>query len=157
MPHSAHDRRALRRIERTIQAMDSARLDVFDPESTRVVHRDLHHDYPVLVRGEGVYLYDGDGNRYLDGSGGSSAVTAIGHGVPEVAEAIVRQAATLAYAPSHAFTTEAVEELARAIIEEWASAGFAGGRVWFVSGGSEAVENAVKIALQYQRDSEIGR
>ena len=132
--------------------MDRARLDVFDPELTKVVHRDLHHDYPVVVRGEGVYLYDAAGKRYLDGAGGASAVTAIGHGVPEVVEAIANQAATLAYAPSHAFTTEAVEDLARTIIQDWAPPGFAGGRVWFVSGGSEAVENAVKIALQYQRD-----
>jgi adenosylmethionine-8-amino-7-oxononanoate aminotransferase len=129
-----------------------SRLDVFDPELTRVVHRDLHRDYPFVVRGEGVYLYDAEGKRYLDGSGGSSAVTAIGHGVPEVVEAIARQAASLAYAPTHAFTTEAVEELARTIIQEWAPPGFAEGRVWFVSGGSEAVENALKIALQYQRD-----
>jgi adenosylmethionine-8-amino-7-oxononanoate aminotransferase len=127
-------------------------MDVFNPELTKVIHRDLHHDYPFVVRGEGIYLYDADGNRYIDGSGGSSAVTAIGHGVPEVAEAIARQAATLAYAPTHAFTTEAVEELARTIVQEWAPPGFEGGRVWFVSGGSEAVENAVKIALQYQRD-----
>ena len=128
-----------------------SRLDVFDPELTRVIHRDLHHDYPYVVRGEGVYLYDAEGKRYLDGSGGSSAVTAIGHGVPEVVEAIARQAATLAYAPTHAFTTEAVEELARLIVQELAPPGFEE-RVWFVSGGSEAVENAIKIALQYQRD-----
>lgn len=121
-----------------------------DPEHTRVIHRDLTRTYPTLVRGEGVYLYDAAGNRYLDGSGGSAAVTAIGHGVREVAEAIADQAGRLAYAPSHAFTTDAVESCARLIIEEFAAPGF--GKVWFVSGGSEATENAVKMALQYHRE-----
>jgi adenosylmethionine-8-amino-7-oxononanoate aminotransferase len=77
-------------------------------------------------------------------------VTAIGHGVPEVIEAMSRQATQLAYAPTHAFSTEAIEECARMVVEEFAPPGLE--RVWFVSGGSEATENAVKIALQYQRD-----
>lgn len=121
-----------------------------DPERTRVIHRDLTRSYPTVVRGEGIYLYDDQGNRYIDGSGGSAAVTAIGHGVPEVAAAIAEQAATLAYAPSHAFTNEAVEGLARLIVERFAPDGF--GKVWFVSGGSEASENAIKMALQYHRE-----
>ena len=82
-----------------------------DPERTRVIHRDLNRTYPTLVRGEGIYLYDDEGNRYIDGSGGSAAVTAIGHGVPEVVNALADQAARLAYAPTHAFTTEAVESV----------------------------------------------
>ena len=121
-----------------------------DSESTRVIHRDLTRDYPNLVRGEGIYLYDDAGRRYIDGSGGSAAVTAIGHGVPEVVAAMAEQAGRLAYAPSHAFTTDAVEDCARLIIEEFAPPGF--GKVWFVSGGSEATENAVKMAIQYHRD-----
>ena len=121
-----------------------------DPERTRVIQRDLNHAYPTIVRGEGVYLYDDEGNRYLDGSGGSAAVTAIGHGVPEVIEAMVDQVSRLAYAPTHAFTTDAVENCARIIIEDFAPKGF--GKVWFVSGGSEATENAVKMALQYHRE-----
>ena len=96
-----------------------------DPERTRVIHRDLNRTYPTLVRGEGIYLYDDEGNRYIDGSGGSAAVTAIGHGVPEVVNALAEQAARLAYAPTHAFTTEAVESCARIIIEEFAPAGSA--------------------------------
>ena len=119
-------------------------------ETGNVIHRDLHKTYPVAVRGEGVYLYDADGKRYLDGSGGSAAVTAIGHGVPEIAEAIARQARTLAYAPTHAFATEAIEDCARVIVEGFAPPGLE--KVWFVSGGSEATENAVKIALQYHRE-----
>ena len=121
-----------------------------DPERTRVIHRDLNRTYPTLARGEGIYLYDNQGNRYIDGSGGSAAVTAIGHGVPEVVTALADQAARLAYAPTHAFTTDAIESCARIIIEEFAPEGF--GRVWFVSGGSEATENAVKMAIQYHRE-----
>ncbi len=123
---------------------------MFDARESSLIYRDLHKTYPTVIRGEGVYLYDADGKRYLDGSGGSSAVTAIGHALPEVVEVIARQAATLAYAPTHAFATEAAEDLARLIVQEFAPPGLE--RVWFVSGGSEAVENAVKIALQYQGD-----
>ena len=121
-----------------------------DPDRTCVIQRDLNRAYPTIVRGEGVYLYDDVGNRYIDGSGGSAAVTAIGHGVPEVIQALTDQVSRLAYAPTHAFTTDAVESCARIIIEEFAPEGF--GKVWFVSGGSEATENAVKMALQYHRE-----
>jgi adenosylmethionine-8-amino-7-oxononanoate aminotransferase len=121
-----------------------------DPDLTNVIYRDLHKQYPTVVRGEGIYLFDTDGKRYIDGSGGSAAVTSIGHGVEEVVEAMTRQARTLAYSPTHAFSTEAIEDCARIIVEDFAPAGL--DRVWFVSGGSEATENAVKMALQYQRD-----
>ena len=118
-----------------------------------VLYRDLARDgYPTIVRGEGVYLFDADGRRYLDGSGGSAAVTAIGHGVGVVVRSMAEQAARVAYAPTHAFTTEAAEECARLIVEAFAPPGFAEGRVWFVSGGSEATDNAVKIAIQYHRE-----
>ncbi|MFL5760197.1 MAG: aspartate aminotransferase family protein [Thermomicrobiales bacterium] len=121
-----------------------------DPDLTNAIYRDLHKHYPTVVRGEGIYLFDVDGKRYIDGSGGSAAVTSIGHGVEEVIEAMTRQARALAYAPTHAFSTEAIEECARIIVEDFAPEGL--DRVWFVSGGSEATENAVKMALQYQRD-----
>ena len=81
---------------------------VIDPELTNVIHRDLHRAYPLIDRGEGIYLYDSEGKRYIDGSGGSAVVTAIGHGVPEIVEAMTRQAQRLAFAPSHAFSTEAI-------------------------------------------------
>lgn len=121
-----------------------------NPDTTKVIYRDLNNAYPTIVRGEGIYLYDAAGNRWIDGSGGSAAVTAIGHGVDEVVDAMTAQARKLAYAPMHVFSTEAIEECARLVVEEFAPAGM--DRVWFVSGGSEATENAVKIALQYQRD-----
>ncbi len=121
-----------------------------EPDATNVIYRDLHHTYPTLIRGGGVYLYDAAGKRYIDGSGGSAAVTSIGHGVEAVVDAIAEQARRLAYAPTHAFTTEAIEECARVIVEGFAPPGLE--KVWFVSGGSEATENAVKMALQYHRE-----
>jgi adenosylmethionine-8-amino-7-oxononanoate aminotransferase len=124
--------------------------NVSDPNQTKVIHRDLNRSYATLVRAEGIYYYDEEGNRYLDGSGGSSSVTNIGHGVKEVADAVYRQISTLAYAPTHAFTTEPIEQLAKLIVQEFAPPGME--RVWFVSGGSEAVESAIKMALQYHRD-----
>lgn len=123
---------------------------MIDPDLTNVIHRDLNRPYATIVRAEGIYYFDDTGKRYLDGSGGSSSVTNIGHGVKEVADAVYRQISTLAYAPTHAFSTEPIEQLAKLIIEEFAPPGM--DRVWFVSGGSEAVESAIKMALQYHRD-----
>jgi adenosylmethionine-8-amino-7-oxononanoate aminotransferase len=120
------------------------------PEETDVIQRDLNRTYPVIDRGEGIYLFDKDGKRYVDGSGGSAAVTAIGHGVPEVIGAMTEQATRLACSPTHAFTNEPVEECARLIVEQFAPAGL--DRVFFCSSGSEANENAVKMALQYHRE-----
>jgi adenosylmethionine-8-amino-7-oxononanoate aminotransferase len=120
------------------------------PDTTDVIHRDLNRTYPVIDRGEGIYLYDADGKRYIDGSGGSAAVTAIGHGVPEVVSAMTAQASRLACSPTHAFSTEPIEDCARLIVERFAPAGL--DRVFFCSSGSEANENAVKMALQYHRE-----
>jgi adenosylmethionine-8-amino-7-oxononanoate aminotransferase len=88
-----------------------------DPALTNVIYRDLQKTYPTIVRGEGIYLYDADSKRYIDGSGGSAAVTAIGHAVPEIIAAMTRQAQQIAYAPTHAFSTEAIEDCARVIVE----------------------------------------
>lgn len=121
-----------------------------DQERTRVIYRDLHTAYPTVVHGEGIYLFDSEGMRYIDGSGGSAAVTAIGHGVQEVVDVIAGQAKRLACSPTHAFSTDAIEECARMVVEEFAPEGLE--RVWFVSGGSEATENAIKMAIQHHRD-----
>jgi adenosylmethionine-8-amino-7-oxononanoate aminotransferase len=120
------------------------------PDSTDVIHRNLNHTYPVIDRGEGIYLYDTAGRRYIDGSGGSAAVTAIGHGVPDVVQAMTEQASRLAFAPTHAFTTEPIEDCARMVVEQFAPKGM--DRVFFCSSGSEANENAAKMALQYHRE-----
>jgi adenosylmethionine-8-amino-7-oxononanoate aminotransferase len=116
---------------------------------SHVFHRHNKQKYPVAVKGEGIYLFDKDGKRYLDGCGGA-AVSCLGHSHPKVRKAIIDQVSTLAYAHSGFFTTEPMEELADWLIER------APGtleRVYFVSGGSEAVESAIKLARQYFVDS----
>jgi adenosylmethionine-8-amino-7-oxononanoate aminotransferase len=113
--------------------------------STRVFHRHLHHTPPVAVSGNGVWLTDSTGKQYLDASGGA-AVSCLGHGHPDVLAAMHAQIDRLAYAHTSFFTTEAAEELAQHLVER-APAGMS--RVYFVSGGSEAVEAAMKMARQY--------
>ena len=110
-----------------------------------VFYRSPTQQYPRAVRGEGVYLYDEAGKQYLDGSGGA-AVTCLGHGHPEVIEAIKAQVDELAYAHTAFFTNDPQEELAARLAERF---GEADARVYFLSGGSEANETAVKLARQY--------
>ncbi len=112
---------------------------------THVLHRHTHVDPPVAVGGEGVYIVDADGKRYLDASGGA-AVSCLGHGHPKVVQAIKQQIDRIAYAHTAFFTTEPLESLA-----DWLVARAPGrlDRAYFTCGGSEAVEAAVKLARQY--------
>ncbi len=107
--------------------------------------RDLEKDYPLAVRGEGVWVWDEEGNKYLDGCAGAN-VTAIGHGVAEVAEEMAVQAKTLAYPPPQHFLNRPSLELCELLLR-MAPKGYS--RVMLCSGGSEAMENAFKIARQY--------
>lgn len=100
---------------------------------------------PVAVGGEGCYLIDNTGKRYLDGSGGA-AVSCLGHGDTEILEAIKSQLDSLAYAHTGFFTSEPAETLADLLIE---NAPGSLDRVYFVSGGSEATESAIKLTRQY--------
>ncbi|MFN3570169.1 MAG: aspartate aminotransferase family protein [Polaromonas sp.] len=100
---------------------------------------------PVAVSGQGVYLTDAGGKRYIDASGGA-AVSCLGHGHPDVLAAMHAQIDRLAYAHTSFFTTEVAEELAGKLIEH-APAGMS--HAYFVSGGSEAMEAAMKMARQY--------
>jgi adenosylmethionine-8-amino-7-oxononanoate aminotransferase len=108
--------------------------------------RDMSHDYPVIERGEGVYLYDGEGRRYLDASGGPLVVN-IGHGVPSVVQAMAEQAARVAYVHGSIFTTAALEEYGRRLA---ARVPLSDPRFFYLSSGSEAVEAAVKFCRQVQ-------
>ncbi len=110
-----------------------------------VFHRNSRAAYPLAVGGEGAYLIDATGKRYLDGSSGA-AVSCLGHNDQDVIEAIKRQLATLPYAHTSFFTTEPMEALADELI---ARAPRGMDRVYFVSGGSEAIEAALKLARQY--------
>ena len=100
---------------------------------------------PLALSGEGCYLLDASGKRYFDGSGGA-AVSCLGHGDPEVIEAIKTQVEKLAFAHTGFFTSEPAEKLADLLI---ANAPGELDRVLFVSGGSEANEAAIKLARQY--------
>lgn len=102
-------------------------------------------ELPRAVRGEGVYIYDDAGRCYLDGSGGA-AVSCLGHGDRRVTEAVKAQLDALAFAHTSFFTTEVAESLATLLTEN------APGdleRTYLVSGGSEAVEAAIKLSRQY--------
>lgn len=112
---------------------------------THVFHRNPRQPLEYAVRGEGIRLFDRHGKGYIDASGGA-AVSCLGHGHPDVIAATRTQLETLAYAHSSFFTTQASEDLADFLAER------APGdlnHVYFVSGGSEAVEAALKLARQY--------
>jgi len=118
---------------------------------TRVFHRHLQQRYPVAVAGDGPYLIDADGRRYLDGSGGA-AVSCLGHGHPAIVAAVREQVGKLEYAHTSFLTSEPAEALADDLIAH----GPAGLEfVYFVSGGSEGVEAALKMAVQFH--AECGR
>lgn len=119
-------------------------MDTTDSGSS-VFYRNRRRAYPSAVRGKGIHIYDADGKRYIDAVGGAVVVN-IGHGVHEIVEAMARQAAELCFAHVGMFTNPPQEELAEKVLQ-MAPEGM--GRVYFVSGGSEAVEMAVKIARQY--------
>ncbi len=112
---------------------------------SHVFHRQTGHDYPVAAHGEGPYIVDSAGKRYLDASGGA-AVSCLGHNHPAVIAAIKAQVDKIAFAHTAFFTTEASEALADLLVDG-APAGLA--RVHYVSGGSEANETALKLARQY--------
>ena len=114
-----------------------------------VFYRKLTRDFPRIVRGEGCCLYDQDGKRYLDACGGAF-VAVLGHGVPEIAAAMARQARRVGYLNATAFTHEPVEQLAAEL------AALCPGdldKLYFLSSGSEAVEAALKLARQYWVES----
>ncbi|MGB1027178.1 MAG: aspartate aminotransferase family protein, partial [Rhodospirillaceae bacterium] len=119
------------------------------PDS-RIFHRSCKAVPKTALRGKGMYLYDADGKAYLDGSGGA-AVSCLGHGDAKLRRAIRRQTDALAFAHTGFFTSEPAEELASVLIDQ-AEATIPGNRlskVYFVSGGSEANEAALKLARQY--------
>jgi len=117
--------------------------------SSHVFYRKLTREYPRIVRGDGCYLYDDRGRRYLDGCGGAYVVN-VGHGVSEIAEALACQAGRVAYVSGTTFTNDAVEELAAEIAQ--LSPGDLD-TVYPLASGSEAVEAALKLARQYWVES----
>lgn len=110
--------------------------------------RNLHKQYPVAVRGEGCWIVDAEGRRYLDASG-QAAVVSIGHGVQEIGRAMAEQSNRLAFAHTTQFHSESAEKLASRVLAIAPRNFQDGGRVYFTSGGSEATETAIKLARQY--------
>ncbi len=112
---------------------------------SRIFHRSLKKTLPVAVGGAGVYLVDKTGKRYLDASCGA-AVSCLGHNNPVIIEAMKTQLDMLPYAHTGFFTTDVAEELADFLVAE---SGGAFAKTYFLSGGSEAIETAMKMARQY--------
>ncbi|MBY6067379.1 aspartate aminotransferase family protein [Leisingera aquaemixtae] len=112
---------------------------------SHVFPRHTKADLPTAVSGEGCYLIDADGKRYFDGSGGA-AVSCLGHSDADVIKAVQDQVGKLAFAHTGFLTSEPAEELADLLV---ANAPGDIDRVYFVSGGSEATEAAIKLARQY--------
>ena len=112
---------------------------------TNVFHRSLLKTPPKAVTGEGLYLIDSDGKKYLDASGGA-AISCLGHQNPAVVRAIKKQAEKLAYAHTGFFTSDPAERLAERLVK-LAPKGIE--KVFFVSGGSEAIESAIKLEINH--------
>ncbi|MDX8495285.1 aspartate aminotransferase family protein [Mesorhizobium sp. VK22B] len=112
---------------------------------THILHRQINAVLPVASGGKGIELLDSNGRGYIDASGGA-AVSCLGHGHPDVIAAMHRQADTLAYAHTSFFTSDVAEALADRLVAD-APAGIS--HAYFVSGGSEAIEAALKMARQY--------
>lgn len=112
---------------------------------THILHRDTRLSFPQAVGGEGIRIFDRDGRAYIDASGGA-AVSCLGHNHPDILRAMQAQMAQLAYAHTSFFTTEVAEQLADTLIKD-APVGMS--HVYFVSGGSEAIEAALKMTRQY--------
>ena len=111
-----------------------------------VFHRPLGRDLPTIARAEGALLWDTEGRRYIDGSGGAVVVN-VGHGRREIAAAMARQAEAVAYVHGTQFTSEVLETYARRLAPH---VPMEDPRLYLVSGGSEANETAVKMARAYQ-------
>jgi adenosylmethionine-8-amino-7-oxononanoate aminotransferase len=112
---------------------------------TRILHRAANAVMPVAVGGKGIELFDKNGKTYIDASGGA-AVSCLGHGHPDILAALHSQLDTLAYAHTGFVTTDVAEKLADRLVED-APHGLE--HVYLVSGGSEAIEAAIKMARQY--------
>ena len=109
----------------------------------------MNRDYPIITRGEGIYFYDKSGKRYIDASGGPILCN-LGHGSGEMAEALRDQAQKIAYIFRHDFTSQPLEDAAAKVCK---ATDDKMDKVFFVSGGTEAVEIGVKLARKYHIDN----
>ena len=129
--------------------MNRARVAEPISDSTRVLPLELDRRYPVIVRGDGVWVEDADGRRYLDAMSGGSMAATLGHGRHDLVAAARAQAEKLAYIHNERLTNPAQERLAHELVS-LAPEGFT--RVRFVTGGAEANEMAIQLARRYHVD-----
>ena len=120
--------------------------DVIDASRTRVLPLEFARGYPVVVRGEGAWVEDASGRRYLDAMSGGSMAATLGHGRSDIVAAARAQAERLAFVHNERLTNPAQEQLARELVEV-APEGFA--RARFVTSGSDANEMAIQLARSY--------
>jgi adenosylmethionine-8-amino-7-oxononanoate aminotransferase len=132
-------------------ALEKGARDEVNARRSAILHRTLNKTYPVAIRGEGVWLFDADGRKFLDFAS-SAVVNFIGHGDAAIVRAMAEQASQLEFAHSSSFTTEVAEQFAQELLD-FAGPAFRDGAVFFTSGGSESVESALKLARQYQVES----
>jgi adenosylmethionine-8-amino-7-oxononanoate aminotransferase len=121
------------------------------PSNSALFPRKFRKEYPLAVRGEGCWIIDQSGRRFLDANG-QAAVVSIGHGVPEIGRAMAEQSSRIAFAHTTQFHSEPAEKLAKRLLA-LAPPSFRAGRVYFTSGGSEATETAIKLARQFHLET----
>src|SRR5438034_8146088 len=114
--------------------------------------RNLKKAFPLAIRGEGCWIVDESGRRFLDAAG-QAAVVSIGHGVAEIGRAMAEQSSQIAFAHTSQFHTEPAEKLAKRLLAMAPPNFRNGGRVYFTSGGSEATETAIKLARQFHLEN----
>jgi len=122
------------------------------PSNSSLFPRKFRKEYPIAVRGDGCWIIDQSGRRFLDASG-QAAVVNIGHGIPEIGRAMAEQSSQLAFAHTTQFHSAPAEKLAQRLLALAPPNFRSGGRVYFTSGGSEATETAIKLARQFHLES----
>jgi adenosylmethionine-8-amino-7-oxononanoate aminotransferase len=122
------------------------------PTSSGLFPRNFKKTFPIASRGEGCWIIDRSGRRFLDASG-QAAVVSIGHGVSEIGRAMAEQSSQIAFAHTSQFHTAPAEKLAERLLSMAPPNFRSGGRVYFTSGGSEATETTIKLARQFHLES----
>jgi adenosylmethionine-8-amino-7-oxononanoate aminotransferase len=113
------------------------------------VHRRWDRDYHIIQRTEGIYLYDTEGNRYIDATGGSSVVVTVGHGVKDIPDAMYEQAQDFSFYPAHAFSNRKFRELSELIVRTAPGEMKDNAKVWITCTGTDATDDAVRLARQH--------
>ena len=139
---------------------------MINPESTgkservnphqHAVHRSWDRDYGVIERTEGIYLYDIQGNRFIDGTGGSAVVVNIGHGVQEINDAMYEQGKKFNFYPAHAFSNQPFRDLSQMLVKMAAAGMRDDSKVWTTDSGTGANEDAMRLARQHFVERGIG-